>query len=157
MPIRRIIQRAKGFLSQGLQPRELAASIAIGTLIGVFPIYGTTTAILVFLAWRMSLNLPLMLFVSYLLTPLQLLLIIPLMRVGEWLFGFDYLELDLASLQLSFQNGIFETFSTFSGRLVLSIVGWGLLFGPFALGLFILLFQIFRYFHRRKMLERMAE
>ena len=157
MPIRRIIQKAKGFLSQGLQPRELAASIAIGTLIGVFPIYGTTTAILVFLAWRLSLNLPLMLFVSYLLTPLQLLLIIPLMRVGEWLFGFPYLDLDLASLQLSFQNGILETFSTFSGRLVLSIAGWFFLVGPLALALFVVLFQMFRYVHRRKMVGRVAE
>jgi uncharacterized protein (DUF2062 family) len=157
MPIRRLVQKAKGFLRQGLQPRELAASIAIAVLIGVFPIYGTTTWIIVFLAWRLSLNLPLMLFVSYLLTPLQLLLIIPLMRVGEWLFGFPYVDLDLASLQAAFQNSVLDTFSTFSGRLLLSIAGWFLLVGPLTLGLFILLFQILRILHRRKMAERIAE
>lgn len=157
MPTRRLVQKAKGFLSQGLQPRELAASIAIAVLIGVFPIYGTTTAIIVFLAWRLPLNLPLMLFVSYLLTPLQLLLIIPLMRVGEWLFGFPYLDLDLASLQRAFQTSFFNTISMFSGRLLLSIAGWFLLVGPLTLGLFILLFQVFRILHRRRLAERISE
>jgi uncharacterized protein (DUF2062 family) len=149
MPLRRIVQKAKGFLSQGLQPRELAASIAIGVLIGVFPIYGTTTFVLVFLAWRLSLNLPLMLFVSYLLTPMQLLLIIPLMRVGEWIFGFPYLELDLNALALAFQGGFLEASAVFSGRLMLSVFGWVLVAAPFSLLLFLVLFQFFRFFHRQ--------
>lgn len=157
MPVRRIVQKAKGFLSQGLHPRELAASISIAVLVGLFPIYGTTTAFLVFLAWRLHLNLPLMLFVSYLLTPLQLLLVIPLMRIGEWLFGFPNLELDFSALQATFQNGILDSISTYSGRLLLSIVGWMLTIGPLAIGVFIVLFQLFRYLHRRKMAERTSE
>lgn len=144
MRLRNLGQKLKGLLKQGLTPNELALSISIAMLIGVFPIYGTTTFILAFLALRLSLNLPIMIAVSYVLTPAQILLIIPFARVGEFLFGFETLGMDMESLQNAYADGILEVFSKYSGRLVLAVGGWMIVTIPIAVLFYVILFQIFR-------------
>lgn len=144
MLLRNLGQKLKGLLKQGLTPNELALSISIAVLIGVFPIYGTTTFILAFLALRLSLNLPIMIAVSYVLTPAQILLIIPFARVGEFLFGFETLGMDMESLQNAYADGILEVFSKYSGRLVLAVGGWMIVTIPIAVLFYVILFQIFR-------------
>lgn len=144
MRLRNLGQKLKGLLKQGLTPKELALSISIAVLIGVFPIYGTTTFILAFLALRLRLNLPIMIAVSYVLTPAQILLIIPFARVGEFLFGFETLGMDMESLQNAYADGILEVFSKYSGRLVLAVGGWMIVTIPIAVLLYVILFQIFR-------------
>ncbi|WP_113924275.1 DUF2062 domain-containing protein [Cognataquiflexum aquatile] len=144
MRLRNLGQKLKGLLKQGLTPKELALSISIAVLIGVFPIYGTTTFILAFLALRLRLNLPIMIAVSYVLTPAQILLIIPFARVGEFLFGFETLGMDMESLQNAYADGILEVFSQYSGRLVLAVGGWMIVTIPIAVLLYVILFQIFR-------------
>lgn len=144
MRLRNLGQKLKGLLKQGLTPKELALSISIAMLIGVFPIYGTTTFILAFMALRLRLNLPIMIAVSYVLTPGQILLIIPFARVGEFLFGFETLGMDMESLQNAYADGILEVFSQYSGRLVLAVGGWMIVTIPIAVLLYVILFQVFR-------------
>ncbi|MCH6232827.1 DUF2062 domain-containing protein [Cognataquiflexum rubidum] len=144
MRLRNLGQKLKGLLKQGLTPKELALSISIAGLIGVFPIYGTTTFVLAFLALRLRLNMPIMIAVSYVLTPAQILLIIPFARVGEFLFGFETLGMDMESLQNAYADGILEVFSQYSGRLVLAVGGWMIVTIPIAVLLYVILFQIFR-------------
>ena len=144
MRLRNLGQKFKGLLKQGLTPKELALSISIAGLIGVFPIYGTTTFVLAFLALRLRLNMPIMIAVSYVLTPAQILLIIPFARVGEFLFGFETLGMDMESLQNAYADGILEVFSQYSGRLVLAVGGWMIVTIPIAVLLYVILFQIFR-------------
>jgi len=146
MRLRNLGQKFKGLLKQGLTPRELALSISIAGLIGVFPIYGTTTFVLAFLALRLKLNMPIMIAVSYVLTPAQILLIIPFARVGEFLFGFETLGMDMESMQNAYADGILEVFSQYSGRLVLAVGGWVIIAAPVAVLIYIVLFQVFRAF-----------
>ena len=76
----------------------------MGIVIGVFPIYGTKTLILAFLAFRFKLNLPVMIAVSYSITPLLFLLLIPFVRAGEFIFGFENFPLDLKVSKLLFRT-----------------------------------------------------
>jgi len=144
MRLRNLDQKIKGLLKQGLGPKELAWSISLGIVIGVFPIYGTKTLILAFLAFRFKLNLPVMIAVSYSITPLLFLLLIPFVRAGEFIFGFENFPLDLESIQAAFSDGILEGFSLFSGRLLLAVGAWTLVAIPATLGLYILLFHLFK-------------
>ena len=144
MRLRNLDQKFKGLLKQRLSPKDLAFSISIAFLIGIFPVYGTATFILAFLAFRLRLNLPIMIAVSYILTPVQILLILPFARVGEYLFGFEKLGMDLESLQNAYAEGILEAFSQYSGRLVLAIGGWAIISAPMAVLVYILFFQVFR-------------
>jgi uncharacterized protein (DUF2062 family) len=152
MRLRNLDLKLKTLLKQGLNPKELAFSISVAILFGVFPIYGTTTALLVFLAFRLKLNLPIMIAVSYILTPVQILLIIPFARLGEYSFGYENLGMDLHALQIAFSEGIWSAISQYSGRLILAVGGWFMLAIPVSVLIYIILFQIFRAFRniRRK-------
>jgi uncharacterized protein (DUF2062 family) len=152
MRFRNLDQKFKGLLQQGLAPKELAFSISVALLIGVFPIYGTTTVLLAFFALRLKLNLPIMIAISYILTPVQILLIIPFARVGEFLFGYHTLGMDIESLQRAFSDGILTAFSQYSGRLILAVGGWAIVSIPLAVVVYIVLFQVFkglRHFRKR--------
>jgi uncharacterized protein (DUF2062 family) len=144
MRLRNLGQKFTNLLKQGLSPKELALSISVAVLIGVFPIYGTTTFFLAFLALKMRLNMPIMLAISYILTPVQILLIIPFARIGELLFGIETLEMDLETLQKAYAEGFFVVISKYSGRLILAVGSWLIIAVPVAVFLYIFLFQVFR-------------
>jgi uncharacterized protein (DUF2062 family) len=70
-------------LRQGLTPRKLALSIALGIGLSCFPIFGTTTILCTLVALAFRLNLPAIQVGNYLALPLQLGLFFPFLRLGE--------------------------------------------------------------------------
>ena len=84
---RRVIAPAVGLLRQGLSPEQLALTVAVGVGVGLVPLLGAITTLATLAALRLRLNVAAMQLVSHLMTPLQLLLIIPLLRQGARLLG----------------------------------------------------------------------
>jgi uncharacterized protein (DUF2062 family) len=80
-------QRATAWLRQGISPRRLALTLALGFAIGCIPIVGLPTALCAVLALVLRLNLPVIQAANYLVMPLQLLLIAPFVRLGHWMFS----------------------------------------------------------------------
>jgi uncharacterized protein (DUF2062 family) len=80
-------QRAVDWLRQGASPRRLALTLALGFAIGCFPVVGIPTALCALLALALRLNLPAIQAANYIVMPLQLLLIVPFMRLGGWLLA----------------------------------------------------------------------
>ena len=80
---RRIVDPILALLRQGVTPDRIALSIAFGAVLGVFPVLGTTTVLCTLAALLWRLNLAAVHAVHFALTPVQLLLIIPFVRVGE--------------------------------------------------------------------------
>lgn len=79
--------RAAEWLRQGISPRRLALTLALGIAIGCIPIVGVPTALCALLAVVLRLNLPAIQAANYIVMPLQLLLIAPFARLGHWLFS----------------------------------------------------------------------
>jgi len=79
--------KAADWLRQGVSPRRLALTLALGFAIGCIPILGVPTALCALLALVLKLNLPAIQAANYLVMPLQLILIAPFMRLGRWLFA----------------------------------------------------------------------
>jgi uncharacterized protein (DUF2062 family) len=73
------------WLQQGLTPRRLALTLALGFAIGCIPVVGIPTLLCGALALALGLNQPAIQAANYAVMPLQLLLIVPLMRFGGWL------------------------------------------------------------------------
>lgn len=69
-------------LRQGISPRRLALTIALGFVIGCIPMVGLPTAICVAIAVAFRLNLPAIQAANYLAMPFQVALIVPLVRLG---------------------------------------------------------------------------
>ncbi len=80
-------QSAADWLRQGTSPRRLALTLALGFAIGCFPVVGIPTALCALLALALRLNLPAIQAANYLVMPLQLVLIVPFVRLGGWLLA----------------------------------------------------------------------
>ena len=72
-------------LRQGISPRRLALTLALGFAIGCIPVVGIPTLVCAGLALALRLNLPAIQAANYIVMPLQLVLIVPFMRLGGWL------------------------------------------------------------------------
>lgn len=61
----------------------MALSIALGVVLGVFPVLGSTTVLCTGAALLLRLNLPAIQLVNFLIYPLQLILFLPLLKAGS--------------------------------------------------------------------------
>ena len=102
---RRIVLPVLGLLRKGLSPEQLALTVAVGAGVGLVPFLGAITTLATLAALRLRLNVAAMQLVSHLMTPLQLLLIIPLLRQGARLLGnAEEKELTLAQIRQLFAH-----------------------------------------------------
>lgn len=83
---RRLLDPLLAQLRQGVTPERLALSLALGLVVGILPVLGATTLVCGVLAVWLRLNQPVIQLVNYLAYPLQLALLLPFLRAGEWLF-----------------------------------------------------------------------
>jgi uncharacterized protein (DUF2062 family) len=74
------------WLRQGASPSRLALTLALGFAIGCIPVIGIPTVLCGLLALALRLNMPAIQAANYVAWPLQLVLIVPLTRLGGWLF-----------------------------------------------------------------------
>jgi len=84
---RKVIAPVLGLLKQGLSPEQLALTFAVGAVVGLIPFLGAITTVATLVALRLRLNVAAMPVVSHMMTPLQLVLIVPLLRWGARLLG----------------------------------------------------------------------
>jgi uncharacterized protein (DUF2062 family) len=82
-----IKRKVANWLRQGVSPRRLALTLALGFAIGCVPVVGIPTLICAALAITLRLNLPAIQAANYAAMPLQLLLVVPFVRLGGWLFS----------------------------------------------------------------------
>jgi hypothetical protein len=139
----RLVRPLLALLSQGVTPRRLAASVALGAAIGVIPVLGVSTALCAAAALALRLNMPAMQLVNYLLTPLQLLLIIPQLRFGEWLAGAEPFAVTLESGLALLADGGLPAVRVLGTAIAHAALGWLVLAPPLALLLHRLLCLVF--------------
>jgi len=72
---------------QGLSGDSIAIILAIGIVLGTFPMYGVPTVFCVLAARVLRLNAPALQLVNQLVSPLRLAMLIPFARLGERILG----------------------------------------------------------------------
>ena len=129
---RRIVEPVLALLRQGVTPQSIALGLACGTVIGVFPVLGTTTILCTLAALALRLNLVAVHMVHFLMTPVQLVLIIPFVRVGEALIGAPAEPLSIAAGLELISQGPWHAAVILWSAIVHAVIGW-LAIGPLAL------------------------
>jgi uncharacterized protein (DUF2062 family) len=81
-------------LRGGVTPRRLAWSLAVGMVVGINPTVGLATVVAIVLAWIFGLNRLASLIGVHVVTPLHLLLFVPFIELGVYLFHTRKLPLD---------------------------------------------------------------
>jgi len=82
----------------GATPEKLAWSIAIGAMIGINPMLGTTTLLCLAIAFVFRLNVAASQLANHILYPLELLLVVPFIRLGSRVFHTAPMPLSPSSL-----------------------------------------------------------
>ena len=123
---------------QGLTPIELTQSILVAGLFSIIPILGVTTILLTAFSLKRKLNLPVMIAISYLAWPLQILMIIPFINIGEYFFSVPQSHHSVEEIIASFKDSFFGTLSQLSFELLCGFGGWLLTAVPF----FILIYLV---------------
>jgi len=114
-------------LRQGLSPEGLAWSLAVGLGLGISPLFGTSTALCVGVGRAFRLNHPALQLANYLVYPLQLLLLLPFIRLGELIFGPPPLPFSLSILQGAMKVDPWGAIHLFWSSLWHAAVAWLLL------------------------------
>ena len=129
---------------QGLTPKELNQSIIVSGLISTIPILGLSTFMITTVSLKRKLNLPVMIALSYLMWPVQILLIIPFIRVGEFLFSVPRNHHTAEEIIDSFQNSFSQTLSQLSFELLCGFGGWLFTAVPIAVGIYLVSLLFFK-------------
>ena len=75
------------WLSEGISPRRLALTLALGFAVGCIPVVGIPTVLCAAIALALRLNLPAIQAANYAAMPLQLVLIVPFVKLGGWVIS----------------------------------------------------------------------
>jgi uncharacterized protein (DUF2062 family) len=141
-------------MRQGLTPNELSQSIIVSGLISTIPILGVSTFMITTISLKSKLNLPVMIALSYLMWPIQILMIIPFIRVGEFIFSVPRNHHTVDEIISSFQSSFFQTLSHLSFELLCGLGGWLLTAVPFAVVIYIVSIYVLKIALKEKQLQK---
>jgi uncharacterized protein (DUF2062 family) len=111
-------------LRQGLTPEGIALSLAFGLAVGLFPVVGATTLLGLALGSALRLNLPVLQVANWAAYPLQLALVLPLVRLGERLAGASPATFSAAQLVASTSAEPLGSLERFAVSGLHGVLGW---------------------------------
>lgn len=136
---RKIVVPLLILLRQGVTPGGLALCVAIGITVGLVPILGISTILCAAIALAFRLNLAAMQIVQGLMAPVQLVLIIPFVRLGEWIMRAGKQPLSIETGMALLKHGVLDAVAALRGAILHAGVAW-ILVAPIAV---FLLYRIF--------------
>ncbi len=137
---RRLIEPILELLRQGVTPEKIALSLAFGLALGIFPVLGVSTVLCTVVAIVLRLNLPAIQIVNYLASPVQLVLIIPFVRVGEHLLGLAPQPLSISEGFRLMAIGVLHAVVVLWDAILHAALGW-IVIGPV---LIVVLYRLFK-------------
>lgn len=117
-------------LRQGTTPHKMAATCAVGAVVGIFPVLGTTTLLCLGIAILLRLNIAILQLVNYLVTALQVLLILPFIQAGIYIFRLDPFAYTQDELIHLFRNDFWHLLKVAGLSIAAGIGAWLLISIP---------------------------
>ena len=141
---RKIVEPLLALLGQGIAPDRLALCVAIGVVVGNIPILGVSTILCAAIALAFRLNLPAIQIVQAVMAPTQLLLMVPFVRLGEWILRVPPQPVSVKEGLALMEQGVGHAIVALRDAILHAGLGW-MLVAPAAVYLLrILLTPVFR-------------
>ena len=147
---RRLIQPLLLLLKQGVTPEKLALSLALGVVLGIFPILGSTTALCAIAAVVLKLNLPAIQIVNYFVYPIQIALLIAFFRLGEIVFRAPHFPISVPQIREMAHASLWMTIRMLWTTTWHAVVVWSILAPIAVTTLYFILTPLLRYRRRRQ-------
>ncbi|XP_068653141.1 uncharacterized protein [Aristolochia californica] len=98
---RKIVDPLLHIVSRGAEPKQLAFSAALGMTLGLFPVCGVTVFLcgLAIALLGSSCHAPSMMLANFVATPIELSLVVPFLRFGEFISGGPHFPLTADALK----------------------------------------------------------
>lgn len=132
-------ERVLEWLQCGMAPRQLAFTLALGFAIGCVPLLGVTTGICALLALALRLNMPAIQAANWLAMPLQMVLLVPFLRLGQWLFRGESISFNPSTLFSQIEAAPWHVLVQMSGLFEHALLAWLITAGPALLLMTVLL------------------
>lgn len=146
---RRIVLPILVQLQQGVTADRLAVTVAMGFVLGIFPILGATTLLCLLAGLVLKLNQPVIQLINYFTYPLQVALLIPFYKAGGALFGQPQVSLSIPLLIDRFRADAFEFLKSYAMIGLRGVVVWLLVAPCVGAGVFYLVRPGLRTLERR--------
>ena len=117
-------------LTQGMSIERVSWTVALGIVLGVFPIMGTTTLICVLAAWLLKLNQTLLHVFKSLMYPLHFALILVFIGAGNRLFGEPEIQFSVTEMVLQFKDDPKRFALDFGWAAFRGVIAWGIFAPP---------------------------
>ncbi|PKL89603.1 MAG: hypothetical protein CVV23_04505 [Ignavibacteriae bacterium HGW-Ignavibacteriae-2] len=138
------VSAIKKLLLNGTSPKLIAIGISGAIVIGLFPVLGSTTILCTVFALVFRLNLPLVQLINFSVYPLQFILLVPLMKLGELIFGIEKLKYGLNEMVDLISNDALRAIAILWNVTMQAIGAWLLLAPVIALLFFFILHPIIK-------------
>ena len=125
----RVLDVVLAQLRQGVTPRKIALSVAIGLTFGMFPVLGTTSLLCLLAGVLLGLNQPIIQLANWAAAPLQLAGIYFFVRIGQWLTGASPRPFSIAEALRQFRTSPLEFLRQFGATGLRAVLAW-LLIAP---------------------------
>jgi uncharacterized protein (DUF2062 family) len=116
--------KVKEVFCQGISVKEMIIAGILGALIGVMPFFGVSTMFSTLLAIKFKLNLGVVLFFTYAVSPIHPFLFIPFIHLGENIYGIKHTLLTFEAIKNAFQTDITDTIQKLWLEIVCGLTGW---------------------------------
>jgi uncharacterized protein (DUF2062 family) len=147
---RKLLNPLLGLLTMGLSPPKLALTVALGFLVGIMPLLGVATLVCTALGYRLKLNIPALLLICYLAGPFYLVLYLPFIKLGIWLFGASDFRMSFDEILTLFREDWLMALNKIWLANMLGVLAWVLVSIPLGLVIYFSLKPLFRKMLYRK-------
>jgi uncharacterized protein (DUF2062 family) len=150
---RNVIDPIAAQLTQGITVEKIALTMAVGSALALFPIFGTTTLLCLLAGIMLKLNQAIIQLVNMLCATIHFPLIVCLFRLGHLMFGVPYTHLGLGMMHHmldTFWEDPTKFFERFGVDAVHAIAAWAILAPIWMLLIYALSLPVVREVLRRR-------
>lgn len=137
---KKFILPIKKSLLKGTSAEKLSVSLALGFIIGLIPLYGLTTVIVAMVAVILRQNLIIMQIAHFIVQPLQIILLIPFLKLGNSVFLKTEYAFTLQQYIVLFKNDFWNAISDFWKVNLSAVAIWFIISVP----LFVICYYLFK-------------
>ena len=134
----KVLKPLKDQLSQGADPKSLATSAAVGSVMSIIPVFSVSTWLCVLIAAKFKLNQVVIQVFNYIFYPFQFALIPVFMSIGAKLTGAPAVSFNVKAVIAEAKSHPGEVLSQYGVAWIKAVVVWALV-SPL---IFIVLYQI---------------
>lgn len=122
--LKKFLSQLKKLLKQGTDRPTLRLSLSFGLVFSLVPLPWASSLLISAIGLRLRWNVPLLLMLSYLLFPLQILLLFPHINLGRWLTGERPFPLETAWLESLIEQGGWSMLEALGVNAAYALLGW---------------------------------